>query len=31
VPDAAGLGESRAIAETRLARVREDMERLTSL
>ena len=31
VPDPAGLAESRAVAETRLARVREDMERLTSL
>ena len=31
VPTAAALGESRAVAETRLARVREDMERLTSL
>jgi len=27
----AALGESRAVAETRLARVRADMERLTSL
>ncbi|GAB3875717.1 phospho-sugar mutase [Terrabacter terrigena] len=31
VADAAGLGESRAVAETRLASVRADMERLTSL
>jgi phosphomannomutase len=31
VAGAASLAESRAVAETRLARVREDFERLTSL
>ncbi|MFM6850881.1 MAG: phospho-sugar mutase [Terrabacter sp.] len=31
VADAAGLGEAKAVAETRLAAVRADMERLTSL
>jgi phosphomannomutase len=31
VPDAAGLAEAKAVAETRLARVRDDMQRFTSL
>ena len=31
VAEAAALGESRAVAETRLARIRADLERLTSL